>query len=305
MLAVYKQIAHAAGSDAPVLITGETGTGKELVAHAIHHHGRRAGRPFVPVNCASLAESLLESELFGHVRGSFTGAVGDKKGVFEQAQGGTIFLDEIGETTPAVQVRLLRVLEQGEVRPVGASRVVMVDVRVVAATNRDLERAVHEGTFRQDLYYRLNVVRIAVPPLRDRRDDIPLLAAHVLGKMAGGKGQACRLSSPALAALTAYAWPGNVRELENVLERVAVSPTGDTVDVEDLPAAFREPHPARLEGPLFEGLPPLEEMEKRYLVHVLGVLKGNRTRAAEVLGIDRRTLYRMMERFGLDREQDS
>jgi DNA-binding NtrC family response regulator len=305
MLAVYKQIAHAAGSDAPVLITGETGTGKELVAHAIHHHGRRAGRPFVPVNCASLAESLLESELFGHVRGSFTGAVGDKKGVFEQAQGGTIFLDEIGETTPAVQVRLLRVLEQGEVRPVGASRVVTVDVRVVAATNRDLERAVREGTFRQDLYYRLNVVRIAVPPLRERRDDIPLLAAHVLGKMAGAKGQARRLSSPALAALTAYAWPGNVRELENVLERVAVSPTGDTVDVEDLPAAFREPHPARLEGPLFEGLPPLEEMEKRYLVHVLGVLKGNRTRAAEVLGIDRRTLYRMMERFGLDREQDS
>jgi DNA-binding NtrC family response regulator len=303
MLAVYKQIAHAAGSDAPVLVTGETGTGKELVARALHHHSRRGKRPFVPVNCGALAEGLLESELFGHVRGSFTGAVADKKGVFEQADGGTIFLDEIGETTPAVQVRLLRVLEQGEVRPVGASRVLTVNVRVVAATNRDLERAVREGTFRQDLYYRLNVVRIAVPPLRERRDDIPLLAAHVL-RTAETQGQPRRLSPAALGALMAHAWPGNVRELENVLERQALSASGGTIELEDLPQALRDRPPASLEEPLFAGLPSLEEMEKRYLAHVLAVLEGNRSRAAEALGIDRRTLYRMIERFGLDREPE-
>jgi DNA-binding NtrC family response regulator len=304
MLAVYKQIAHAAGSDAPVLITGETGTGKELIARALHHHSRRAARPFVPVNCGALAESLLESELFGHVRGSFTGALGDKKGVFEQAHGGSIFLDEIGETTAAVQVRLLRVLEQGEVRPVGASRVTTVNVRVVAATNRDLERSVREGSFRQDLYYRLNVIRIAVPPLRDRREDIPLLAAHVLRDVATRGGPLRRLSPEALAALMSYAWPGNVRELENVLERLALAATGDSLEREDLPAVFRERPPATLEEPLFDGLPSLEQMEKRYLAHVLETLKGNRTRAAEVLGIDRRTLYRMMERFGMDGEQE-
>jgi DNA-binding NtrC family response regulator len=304
MLAVYKQIAHAAGSDAPVLVTGETGTGKELVARALHHHSRRGKRPFVPVNCGALAEGLLESELFGHVRGSFTGAVGDKKGVFEQADGGTIFLDEIGETTPAVQVRLLRALEQGEVRPVGASRVMTVNVRVVAATNRDLERAVREGTFRQDLYYRLNVVRIAVPPLRERRDDIPLLAAHVLRAAAETQGRPRRLSPAALGALMAHPWPGNVRELENVLERQALSAGGGTIELEDLPPALRDRPPASLEEPLFAGLPSLEEMEKRYLAHVLAVLEGNRSRAAEALGIDRRTLYRMIERFGLDREPE-
>ncbi|HEY8147896.1 MAG TPA: sigma-54 dependent transcriptional regulator [Vicinamibacteria bacterium] len=304
MLGVYKQIAHAAGSDAPVLVTGETGTGKELIARALHHHSRRAARPFVPVNCGALAESLLESELFGHVRGSFTGALGDKKGVFEQAHGGSIFLDEIGETTAAVQVRLLRVLEQGEVRPLGASRVTTVNVRVVAATNRDLERAVREGSFRQDLYYRLNVIRIAVPPLRDRREDIPLLAAHVLRDVATRGGPLRRLSPEALAALMSYAWPGNVRELENVLERLALAATGDSLEREDLPAVFRERPPATLEEPLFDGLPSLEQMEKRYLAHVLETLKGNRTRAAEVLGIDRRTLYRMMERFGMDGEQE-
>jgi DNA-binding NtrC family response regulator len=304
MLAVYKQIAHAAGSDAPVLITGETGTGKELIARALHHHSRRAARPFVPVNCGALAEGLLESELFGHVRGSFTGALGDKKGVFEQAEGGSIFLDEIGETTAGVQVRLLRVLEQGEVRPVGASRVLTVNVRVVAATNRDLERAVREGSFRQDLYYRLNVIRIAVLPLRDRREDIPLLAAHVLRDVATRGGPLRRLDPEALAALMSYAWPGNVRELENVLERLALAATGDSLERDDLPAVFRERPPATLEEPLFDGLPSLEQMEKRYLAHVLETLKGNRTRAAEVLGIDRRTLYRMMERFGMDREPE-
>ncbi len=240
MLGVYKQIAHAAGSDAPVLITGETGTGKELVARAIHAHSRRAGRVFVPVNCGAFTESLLESELFGHVRGSFTGAVADKKGVFEQADGGSILLDEIGETSPAVQVRLLRVLEQGEVRPVGASRVLTVHVRILAATHRDLEAAVEQGTFRQDLYYRLNVIRIPLPSLRDRKDDIPLLAAHVLRQAAARAGHPVSLSPEALAALVAHSWPGNVRELENTLERVAFTAHVSAIEIEDLPGAFRE-----------------------------------------------------------------
>jgi DNA-binding NtrC family response regulator len=186
---------------------------------------------------------------------------------------------------------------------VGASRVLTVDVRVLAATNRDLERMVREGGFRQDLYYRLNVLRISVPPLRDRREDIALLAAHVLRSVDGGSGRPRVLSPEALAALMAYGWPGNVRELENAVERLALSVSGDTVHLEDLPPVFRARPPAALEEPLFDGLPSLDEMEKRYLKHVLAALKGNRSRAAEVLGIDRRTLYRMMERFGLDRDQ--
>jgi DNA-binding NtrC family response regulator len=299
MLAVYKQIAHASASDAPVLITGETGTGKELVARAIHRHGRRARRPFVPVNCGALAEGVLESELFGHMRGAFTGAVGDKKGIFEQGHGGTVFLDEIGETPPAVQVRLLRVLELGEVRRVGADGVLTVDVRVIAATHRNLEAAVQHETFRQDLYYRLNVFRIHLPPLRERREDVPLLAAQFLRAAAERGAAAAQLTPEALASLAAYAWPGNVRELENVIQRLALSARGGVLDRDDLPAALREP--ARgLEQGLFDDLPSLDELQKRYLRHVLAVLKGNRSRAAEVLGIDRRTLYRMAERFGLD-----
>jgi DNA-binding NtrC family response regulator len=300
MLAVYKQIALASGAEAPVLVTGETGTGKELVARAIHRHGPRRARAFVPVNCGAFAEGVLESELFGHVRGAFTGAVADKKGVFEQAHGGTIFLDEVGELTPAVQVRLLRALELGEVRPVGASRVLTVDVRVIAATHRDLERAVHEETFRQDLYYRLNVFRIVLPPLRERREDIPLLAAHVLREVASREGRPASLSPAALEALGAWSWPGNVRELENTLERMALSAPGGVIAVEDLPPAFRERAPAARVDPIFAGLPTLDEMEKRYLQHVLAAVGGNRSRAAEVLGIDRRTLYRMAERFGLE-----
>jgi DNA-binding NtrC family response regulator len=303
MLEVYKQIAHASLSDAPVLITGETGTGKELVARAIHRHGARGGRPFLPVNCGALPEGLLESELYGHVRGSFTGAVADKKGLFEQAHGGTLFLDEIGETSPAVQVRLLRTLELGELRPVGATQVRRVDVRVIAATHRDLERAVKEETFRQDLFYRLNVFRVAVPPLRERREDIPLLASHFLRAVNERSGVSASLTPAALDALSAYAWPGNVRELENTLERVALACRGGVLDVGDLPPHLAA-RPPSLETPLFAGLPTLEELERRYLRHVLAALKGNRSRAADVLGIDRRTLYRMAERFGLDLDAD-
>jgi two-component system response regulator AtoC len=303
MLGVYKQIALACSSDAPVLVTGETGTGKELVARAVHRHGSRASRPFVPVNCGALPEGLLESELFGHLRGAFTGAVADKKGLFEEARGGTIFLDEIGEMSPALQVRLLRVLETGEVRPVGATRAMSVDVRVIAATHRDLERAVREGGFRQDLFYRLHVFAVHVPPLRERRADVPLLAAHFLAVFrAKGRG-AASLSAGALAALAGHDWPGNVRELENTLERLVAEARGGTIDVPDLPPVFKE-RPVSPEEPLFTGLPSLEEMEKRYLRHVLAEVKGNRSRAAEVLGIDRRTLYRMAERFGIDLGED-
>jgi DNA-binding NtrC family response regulator len=298
MMVVYKQIALASGAHGPVLITGETGTGKELAARAIHRHGPRSARPFVAVNCGAFAEGLLESELFGHVRGAFTGAIGDKRGVFEQAHGGTLFLDEVGEMSPALQVRLLRALEAGDVRPVGGSRALKVDVRAIAATHRDLERAVAEGTFRQDLYYRLNVFRIGLPPLRERPDDIPLIAAHVLRGLADRADRPARLTPEALAALLSCAWPGNVRELENTLERLAATAPGGVIDRSDLPANLPERPPSR-EEPLFTGLPTLEEMEKRYLRHVLAAVGGNRSRAAETLGIDRRTLYRMAERFGI------
>jgi DNA-binding NtrC family response regulator len=298
MLAVYKQIALACTSPSPVLVTGETGTGKELVARAIHRHGPRSARPFVPLNCGALPEGLLESELFGHVRGAFTGAVADKKGLFEQASGGTVFLDEVGEMSPALQVRLLRTLELGELRPVGGSRVMNVDVRVIAATHRDLARAVKDGSFRQDLFYRLDVLAIHVPPLRERREDVPLLAAHFLaGSSARGRATAA-ITPAAAAALAAQDWPGNVRELENTLERLAAASRGSVIDVSDLPASFRS-RPASLERPLFADLPSLDELERRYLRHVLTQVKGNRSRAAEVLGIDRRTLYRMAERFSL------
>ena len=304
MLIVYKQIAHAADAAVPVLIAGESGTGKELVARAIHAYGRRAARPFVPVNCGALAETLLESELFGHTRGAFTGAVSDTKGILEQAHGGTVFLDEIGEMSPALQVKLLRTLEAGEIRPVGASRTTKVDVRVVAATNADLEQAVAEQRFRQDLYYRLSVVVIRVPPLRERRTDIPLLAARFLQNACGRTGRSVEFSPAAMEALAGYRWPGNVRELENTIERLVLFSRGSVIDVSDLPALFREAAAPPM-APLFADLPPLDEVERRYLLHVLEEVKGNRTRAAEVLGIDRRTLYRMAERFGIDLKDEA
>ena len=302
MLAVYKQIAHAAHADAPVLIAGESGTGKELVARAVHRHGRRAGRPFVPVNCGALTETLLESELFGHTRGAFTGAVSDARGVFEQAQGGTIFLDEISETSAPMQVKLLRVLQEGEVRPVGGSRTVKVDVRVLAATNVDLDQAVAQGRFRQDLFYRLNVLVVRVPPLRARREDIPLLVDWFLRNACGRAGRAVSLSPSALDRLMAHDWPGTVRELENTIERLVLTARGHVITADDVrfdPGQVEAPSTADLERRLFEGLPTLDQLERRYLAHVLGAVGGNRTRAAETLGIDRRTLYRMAERFGL------
>jgi len=299
MLEVYKQIARAADAVAPVLVVGESGTGKELVARAIHSHGRRAGRPFVPINCGAIAETLLESELFGHTRGSFTGAVADAKGIFEQGHGGTVLLDEIGETSPALQVKLLRVLEEGEVRPVGASRPVKVDVRVIAATNVDLQRSVAELRFRQDLYYRLSVIVINVPPLRERRADIPLLVEQFLANACSRLGRRVDITPAAMDALGRHTWIGNVRELENSIERLVLFSRGAVVDVGDLPAVVTA-SPVPVDQQLFADLPPLDEIERRYLLHVLESVRGNRTRAAEVMGIDRRTLYRMAERFGID-----
>ncbi len=298
MMTVYKQIAHAASAEAPVLIIGESGTGKELVARAIHQHGDRSERPFVPINCGALTETLLESELFGHIKGSFTGAVADAKGVFQTAHTGTVFLDEVGEMSPALQVKLLRVLQEGEVRAVGTSRPVKVDVRIVAATNVDVERAVTEGKFRQDLFYRLGVVIINLPPLRERREDIPLLIERFLKAALAKAGKRIELTSAAIDALAAHHWPGNVRELENLIERLVVFSRGSRVDVGDLPATVTPRAPA-LEKRLFEDLPTLDEIERRYLLHVLEQVGNNRTRAAEVMGIDRRTLYRMAERFGI------
>ena len=304
MLAVYKQIARAADSVVPVLILGESGTGKELVARALHRNGQRAARPFVAINCGALTDTLLESELFGHTRGAFTGAVADTKGIFEQAQGGTVFLDEIGETSPALQVKLLRVLEEGEVRPVGATRPVKVDNRIIAATNRDLERSAAEQKFRADLYYRLSVIVIHLPALRERRDDIPLLVAAFLKTACKRAGRDIELSSGALDALLNYDWPGNVRQLEHTIERIVLFSRGAIVGPDDLPMILLNTS-RQIPAGLFEDLPSLEEVERRYLEHVLRAVGRNRTRAADVLGIDRRTLYRMAERYGIKLDEEA
>ncbi|HEY7500936.1 MAG TPA: sigma-54 dependent transcriptional regulator [Vicinamibacterales bacterium] len=300
MLGVYKQIAYAADSGAPVMILGESGTGKELVSRAIHANSRRAARPFVALNCGAVPETLLESEFFGHTRGAFTGAVSDRRGIFEQANGGSVLLDEIGETSLALQVRLLRAIEEGEVRPVGGNRPIKVDARILSATNRDLEREVAEHRFRQDLFYRLSVIVITVPPLRERRPDIPLLVERFLQSACARASRATALSDAALEALVSYDWPGNVRELENTIERLVLFSRGASIDVDDLPPAIaKSATGADIHQRLFADLPSLDELQRRYLLHVLQAVGGNRTRAAEVIGIDRRTLYRMAERYGM------
>jgi DNA-binding NtrC family response regulator len=306
MIELYKEIARVAPSRSTVLIMGESGTGKELVARAIHQHSTRAQHPFVAVNCGALAETLLEAELFGHMRGSFTGAVADRKGLWEEAGDGTLFLDEVGETSPAMQVKLLRALQEAEIRRVGASRTVHVNARVVAATNRDIEREVKAGTFREDLFYRLSVVTLQVPPLRERRSDIPLLAERFLHTASESVGRRLHFNDAALVLLAAYDWPGNVRELENTVERAALRARGTEVEPEDLPPKMqtgdtrsRAVNARTALQNLYADLPSLDELERRYLLHVLEAVAGNRTRAAEILHIDRRTLYRMAERFGI------
>ncbi|HEU5239500.1 MAG TPA: sigma-54 dependent transcriptional regulator [Pyrinomonadaceae bacterium] len=309
MIDLYKEIARVAPTRATVLIVGESGTGKELVARAIHQHSSRSNGPFIPVNCGALTETLLEAELFGHVRGAFTGAANDRKGLWEEAEGGTLFLDEIGETSPAMQVKLLRALQEGEIRRVGASKSARIDARVVAATNRDLEKEVKNGRLREDLFYRLSVVTLRVPPLRERRTDIPLLADRFL-HLASDRVERgpFRFSEETIRTLAAYHWPGNVRELESVVEYAALHARGNEVTAENLPEKLQS---AEIKAAahsslsvLYSDLPSLAELEKRYLIYLLDSLGDNRTRAAEVMKIDRRTLYRMAERYGIKLDGD-
>jgi DNA-binding NtrC family response regulator len=303
MLELYKKIANIAPSRSTVLLIGESGTGKELAARAIHKHSARSSGPFVPVNCGALTETLLEAELFGHVKGSFTGAAADRRGLWEEANGGTLFLDEIGETSPALQVKLLRALQEKEIRRVGANKNIKVDARVIAATNRDLEREVAAGRFREDLFYRLSVVILRVPPLRDRRSDIPLLAQRFLRAASDNAGRGrLHFREDTIKTLTAYDWPGNVRELESAIEYAALQSRAAEITPADLPPKLQsaEVREAARRSPLtalFDDLPTLDELERRYLLHVLEVVGGSRTNAAKVMGIDRRTLYRMAERF--------
>jgi two-component system, NtrC family, response regulator AtoC len=304
MLEVYKLVARVAPSSATVLVVGESGTGKELVARAIHSRSTRAARPFVPVNCTALSESLLESELFGHARGAFTGAVAAKRGLFELADGGTLFLDEIGDMGPKMQAQLLRTLQDGEVRPVGGSEAVKVDVRIVCATNKDLEAEVKAGRFREDLYFRINVVTIKLPPLRERASDIPILAAHFLAKIAHREGRPqATISREALELLQRHGWPGNVRELENAVERAVAVAKGDIVLPSDLPFEIHGSAGTRVSG-IIDDRPPLAELERRYIALVLAEAGGNKKKAAERLGIDRRTLYRALERAGVAADDD-
>jgi DNA-binding NtrC family response regulator len=292
-----------APTDSTVLIQGESGTGKEVVARFIHELSNRAESPFLSINCGALPEGLLESELFGHVKGSFTGAVKDKQGLFNAAEHGTFFLDEIGETTPATQVKLLRTLQHREVIPVGATEAIPVDARLIAATNRDLDEDIKTGRFRSDLYYRLNVIAIHLPPLRQRRDDIPLLAEHFLHRIATMRKEPVkRLRPEALEALQEYQWPGNVRELENALERAVILSTGDFIAADGLPHRVTE----RKAEPLVSGRTPanptLEAVERAYIMWVLQSEGGNKSRTAEVLGIDPSTLYRKLSRYGVENE---
>ncbi|MFL5463722.1 MAG: sigma-54-dependent transcriptional regulator [Gemmatimonadaceae bacterium] len=291
-----------AATDSTVLLQGESGTGKEVVARYIHDLSPRAEKPFLSINCGALPESLLESELFGHVKGSFTGASRDKEGLFAAAGDGTFFLDEIGETTPATQVKLLRALQQREVIPVGATEARPVDARVIAATNRDLEEEIKAGNFRNDLFYRLNVISIVLPPLRERPGDIALLSQAFLERTAAERGESVRTLSPeAVDAMERYTWPGNVRELENALERAAILAKGDTIPLSALPERVVEPKSDPLVSDAVQANPTLETIERAYIMWVLENEGGSKQRTAEVLGIDASTLYRKLSRYGLEK----
>jgi len=301
MVEIYKLIARVAALDTTVLIQGETGTGKELVARAIHGASGRAARPFIVVDCAALPETLFESELFGHERGAFTGAFAARRGLLETSTGGTCFLDEIGELTAPLQAKLLRTLQERSIRRVGGNDEIPFDVRVVVATNRDLRRLVADGGFRDDLYYRLNVVTITVPPLRERASDIPLLAQHFLEIFARRSGRAIkRLAPESVALLTGYRWPGNVRELEHVIERAMALSSSETLLPDDFPPHLGEERDRAPRLPA-DGM-TLEDVKRWYVNKVLEESGGNKLRAAELLGIDRRTLYRILERQATEDE---
>jgi DNA-binding NtrC family response regulator len=293
MVEVYKIISRVAPTDATVLVEGETGTGKELVARMIHAQSPRAAHPFVAVDCAGIPASLLESELFGAVRGAYTGADRDRVGVFEAAHRGTVFLDEIGDIDLGFQLKLLRFLQEREIRPVGAARPKAVDVRVIAATNRDLQKLVEEGKFRQDLWFRLNVVRIVLPPLRQRRGDVPLLAHHFLKKYNQRYGLEARLLPDGIRALEDYTWPGNVRQLQHIIERLVILAPGGRIDGDAVRQAIQATAPRERPD---ETLAAAEEEQIRRVLQATG---GNKSRAARILGIERKTLYRKLERMGL------
>jgi two-component system response regulator HydG len=294
------KVARVGPTDATVLITGESGTGKELVARELHEASRRSDQPFIAVNCAAITETLLESELFGHAKGAFTGAVRARRGMFEEASGGTLFIDEIGETSPGFQAKLLRVLQDGEIRRVGESTSVRVDVRVIAATNQDLRRAIAERRFREDLFYRLNVVPLRLPPLRERREDVPLLATHFLARFNQRAGTEKALSAEALARLRAHEWPGNVRELENIIEQAASLSGGREIGEGDIQLETTSPGlplaaprgPQRLSD-------RVEEAERQAIVEALARCEGDQGRVARELGISTTTLWRHMKRLGL------
>jgi two-component system response regulator HupR/HoxA len=300
MQALYAILDRVVVTDATVLITGENGTGKELIARAVHAHSARADRRFVVQNCAAFSDSLLDSELFGHKRGAFTGAIADKRGLFEVADGGTFFLDEIGDTSPALQVKLLRVLQEGTFTPVGDTTMRTVDVRVVAATNRDLPAMVARGDFREDLFYRLNVISVTAPPLRQRLDDLPILAEHFLRKHSRGRGRVKRLHPDCWPLLRAYPWPGNVRELENEMERLMVLAGTELVIPPSLLAPrIRAPMTSDVQGP--RTLPEaVAALERDWIQASLTSHAGNKTRVAQALGISRRNLIRLVKRYDLD-----
>jgi two-component system response regulator HydG len=295
---IRQTIQTAAGSEATVLIQGESGTGKEIIANAIHAQSKRSRGPLVKMNCAAVPETLLESELFGHEKGSFTGADRRRIGRFEQADGGTLFLDEVCEMHPRLQAKFLRALQEREIERLGSSTAIPVDVRIIAATNRDLQKALEEGVLREDLYYRLNVILLQVPPLRERMDDVPILAMHFLRKYAAREGSAMTaISDEALNVLLSYSWPGNVRELENAIERAVVLGQGDRLRAQDLPAQVHRR--ADDQHPLVPAHLTLEEMEKLAIVQALRLTGGNKSEAAERLGIHRTSLYDKMRRYAI------
>jgi two-component system response regulator AtoC len=301
MKRLFDTLARVAETEVSVLIVGESGSGKELVARALHERGPRRSGAFVPVNCAAIPAALVESELFGHAKGAFTDARSARRGLFEEASGGTLFLDEVGEIPLALQPKLLRAFEEGSVRPVGSNEARPVDVRLVCATNRDLEEAIEEGRFRADLYFRINVVQVDVPPLRGRGRDILLLAHKFLERFAGQQGKPVRgISRPVAEKLLAYRWPGNVRELRNCIERAVALTRFEEIAVEDLPDKIRS---ARSTDLVVAGndpaeLVPMDVIEERYIRHVLEAVGGHRTRAARILGLDRKTLYRKLAKYG-------
>jgi transcriptional regulator with PAS, ATPase and Fis domain len=297
-LAVLKLVEKVTTTDSTVLITGETGTGKELIARAIHRKSPRQCRPLVVVNCSAIQETLLESELFGYEKGAFTGAVKDKSGLIEVANTGTLFLDEVGDLSPMLQTKILRFLEDGEYRPVGSTRSLHAEVRVIAATNRDLKKLMREGKYREDLYYRLNVINLQLPPLRDKPGDIPQLVEHFLRKMCSRMGKSIRQIDPdALDLLYHYHWPGNVRELENVIERAVILAPGDAITVNEFPANLIQPEAVQFD--LQNGLSSLVAIERKHILKVLHDAGGNKAKAARTLGITKKTLYAKLRGYGI------